>query len=76
MKKRVDVRVEGKIGDSVFLLISISAKGKKWTENHLPADAIRLGSGIGVEHRFIGDIVAGMRSDGLKVHNELQTQEV
>lgn len=52
---------------SVYLLTPVSPRGEAWATEHLPEDAQRLGSGIAVEHRYIGDIVQGIKSDGLTV---------
>ena len=35
--------------------------------DNLPEDAQTLGKAVAVEHRYIGDIVAGMKADGLVV---------
>ncbi len=52
---------------SIFLLRSHSANGDEWISAHIPDDAQTLGTAIAVEHRFIEDIVSGIRDDGLVV---------
>lgn len=52
---------------SIFLLTPVSAAGEAWANDHLPEDAARFGFGIAVEHRYIADIVDGIRNDGLEV---------
>jgi len=54
-------------GSSLFLLEPRTDAGVEWADTHLPADAQTFGSAIVVEHRFIGDIVAGIQADGLSV---------
>jgi len=57
------VRNEG----SIFLLTPHTDAARAWVEEHLPADAQTFGPAIVVEHRYIGDIVAGIQADGLEV---------
>ena len=39
-----------------------------WCDEHLPEDAPRwCGNSYAVEHRYVGDIVTGMREEGLVV---------
>ena len=65
MAASVDLFVEG--GGSVYLLRPVSAAGSVWVAMHIPFDAQWFGGAIVVEHRFIGDIVAGAINDGLRV---------
>lgn len=61
-----DVRVSG--GGSVFLVTPLSAAGKAWVEEHVHLEDWQwLGKGFGVEHRYIENLVDGMRGDGLSV---------
>jgi hypothetical protein len=62
---KTDLLVHG--GGSVYLLHPVSRRGHRWIAEHIAADATRLGDAVGVEHRYIGDIVAGAISDGLVV---------
>ncbi len=52
---------------SIFLLTPFTEAADAWAEEHLPEDAQRLGPAIVVEHRYIGDIIAGIQGDGLTV---------
>lgn len=53
---------------SIYTLKLESDAAKTWADENLPQDAQRIGtSGIVIEHRYISDIVAGMRGDGLVV---------
>lgn len=57
------VRNEG----TIFLLTPHSAEAEEWIEEHLPKDRQTWGSSVVVEHRFIADIVKGIRAEGLVV---------
>ena len=62
---RPDLLVSG--GGTLFLLFATSPRGDAWIEDHIPDDAQWFSGGVAVEHRYIGDIVAGAISDGLRV---------
>lgn len=64
-KLKVDVLVSG--GGTLYLVESVSDTGAEWMDEHLPEDAQTLGRAVAVEHRYIDDIVAGMKADGLVV---------
>lgn len=49
---------------SVYLLVPVSKAGEEWLENNLE-DTPRLGFGYAVEWRYIGEILEGMKNDGL-----------
>ena len=66
--------MNGKLNDvilwhdgSVTLMRPVSDAAEAWFAEHLPEDAPRLGPAVAVEWRFVDDIVAGMRADGLEV---------
>jgi hypothetical protein len=53
---------------NVFILYANSDAAKQWVVDHLPAEAATWGSsGVVIEHRYVGDIVAGIQGDGLTV---------
>ena len=52
---------------TIFLLQPLTAAAKEWVAEHLPEDHQTFGSSIAVEHRFILDIVDGIRNNGLRV---------
>ena len=54
-------------GSSLYLLTPVSDAAIAWADQHIDPDALGLGNAIAVEHRFIGDIIGGIRSDGLTV---------
>ena len=60
-----DFRVESY--GSIFLLQPLTPAANEWVAQHIPDDAQRWGGAIVVEHRFIMDIVVGIRGDGLSV---------
>lgn len=64
-KSKYDVIVSG--SGTIYLVHGISEAGKEWMTDHLPEDAQTLGKAVAVEHRYIEDIVNGMRNDGLNV---------
>ena len=63
--KKVDVEVSG--GGTVYLLSGLTEAGRSWMDENLPSDAQKLGEAVAVEHRYVGEIVQGMRDDGLRV---------
>ena len=52
---------------SVFLLYPVTSEAKDWVRDNIAADALYFGPSVAVEHRFISDIVDGIRADGLTV---------
>jgi hypothetical protein len=62
---RPDLIVSG--GGSIYLLFATSSLGEAWVNNHIPDDAQWFAGGVAVEHRYIGEIVAGAVADGLRV---------
>jgi len=54
-------------GGSIFLLQPLTEAARAWVSEHIPEDAQYFGSAVVVEHRYIGNIVAGIQNDGLTV---------
>ncbi len=54
---------------TIFLLQPITGRALTWVREHLPPDSPRFGAAVVVEHRFIADIVGGIRDDGLEVRS-------
>lgn len=52
---------------SVCLIDPQTELGKAWTKEHLPADALMMGSAYAVEPRYLVDILVGAQEDGLTV---------
>lgn len=65
MAKRTDLLVHGH--GSIYLLRPISRRGRRWIDMRISADRTEWASAIVVEHRYIGDIVAGAISDRLEM---------
>lgn len=68
---KTDFEVYGTPGAStVFLLTPKTDAARAWVAEHIPGDALTLGRGIAVEHRYIANIVNGIMRDGLTVTGE------
>lgn len=53
---------------TIYILNAETPAAQEWVEEHLPEDRMTWGpGGTVVEHRFIADIVEGVRRDGLVV---------
>jgi hypothetical protein len=52
---------------SIFLLQPLTPAAEFWIQEFLPPDHMSFGSAVVVEHRYISDIVEGIRNDGLVV---------
>jgi hypothetical protein len=64
-KRQPDLVVSG--GGTLYILTPVTDAGREWIDSNVDPDAQRWGDGIAVEHRYIGDIVAGAQGDGLVV---------
>ena len=60
-----DVTVIG--GGTVYLLHLHSREARDWVEQNVRGERQMLGQGLAVEHRYVLDVVLGMRADGLEV---------
>lgn len=52
---------------TIFLLHPLTAAAREWIAEHISDDAQRFGDAVVVEHRYIGDIIDGIKGDGLEV---------
>ncbi len=53
---------------SVYILYAETDAAKEWVSDNLPLDITTWGTnGVVIEHRYIGGIVNGIKSDGLEV---------
>jgi len=52
---------------TIYLLHPNTQAAQEWVEENLPADVQRFGGAVVVEHRYICDIIDGIRRDGLEV---------
>lgn len=62
---RADLLVHGE--GTVYLIHAVSPVGHAWIERHIVPDALRLGTAVAVEHRFIIEIILAAIHDGLVV---------
>ena len=61
-----DARVEG--GGTVYLVRPLTGRVSAWLREHTDADnSTWFGNALAVEHRYISDLVAGMRDACLAV---------
>jgi hypothetical protein len=67
-KRIVDFTVQNE--GSIFLLHPHTQAAQDWVSEHIPADAQRFGSAVVIEHRYICDIVDGIRALSLEVSND------
>ena len=68
MSQQADVHVSG--GGTVYLVHPLTQAAKDWIQEHVGQpgeDVSYLGDALAVEHRYVGDLVAGMQADGLVV---------
>jgi hypothetical protein len=53
---------------NICLLCPQTDEAREWVHDNLNVESWQyLGRNIGVDHRYIGDIVAGIQADGLSV---------
>ena len=52
---------------TVFLLRPLTPAAESWIDEQIPEDALNFGNAVVVEHRYISEIVEGIRNDGLAV---------
>lgn len=64
-KIAVDAFVENH--GTIFLVRSVSSFAEEWIRENVSEDSQYFGNALVVEHRYIGDLIEGMRSDGLTV---------
>jgi len=57
-------------GGTLYVLMPLSEGGREWIDGHIAEDAICIGSGVAVEHRYIEDILQGIVDDGLTIEGE------
>jgi hypothetical protein len=52
---------------TICLLHPLTPAAQNWIDGHLSSERLTFGDAVAVEYRFIADIVAGIRRDGLEV---------
>ena len=65
LRAKPDARVEGRNGDTVLLVRALTDSALAWLEEH--TDGQWLGNGLAVEHRYVADLVEGLRDAGFVV---------
>lgn len=65
----IDMDLQVEDHGTIFLLRPLSKVGQEWVDANVQQDdeTQYWGNAIVVEHRYIGDIVAGAKGDGLEV---------
>ena len=63
--RTVDFTVQNE--GSIFLLRPHTQAAQDWISEHIPPDAQRFGNAVVIEHRYICDIVDGIRADAFEV---------
>jgi hypothetical protein len=53
---------------SIVMLHTHTCEAEVWAREHLPEDALRYGRAVVIEPRYIADIVAGIRGDGMLIN--------
>ena len=52
---------------TIFIFTPLTPAAREWVAEFLPQDAQQWAGGVVIEHRYISDVVAGARRDGLEV---------
>lgn len=65
-----DFNVFGLRGDTVFILCANNDEAKAWLDENVQDDAQYFGRGIVVEHRYLDDLLEGIRGEGFTVETE------
>ena len=52
---------------SIAILTPLSEAANDWASDNWPDDAMQYAGGLVIEPRYAGDILAGIRADGLTV---------
>jgi hypothetical protein len=64
--RQPDITIQG--AGAIALIVPETDAGREWCEeNIVNEETIRFGGGIACEPRYLGDIVEGLRGDGLNV---------
>jgi hypothetical protein len=69
-KDRSDIKII-EDGGSVMLFVAKTEKGRRWMDDNIGDDSIRIGThGLAVEHRYVLPLARAMTEDGLSIHTE------
>ena len=64
-RDKVDFRVVDH--GTIFLLYANTRRARQWVKENLPPDHMKYADASVVEHRYIGDIIDGIRADDLDI---------
>ncbi len=65
LRPQTDVAISG--SGTIYLFHLLTETACDWMDWHVSEDRQMLGAALAVEHRYVADIVQGMRADGLSV---------
>ena len=52
---------------ALYLLIPNTVRAEQWVQDNLPQDHTKYDDASVIEHRYIGDIIDGIRADDLEI---------
>ena len=52
---------------SLYLLRPLTVHAAEWLEEHIEQNRQMFGTAVVVEHRYVADIVRGIRAEGLEI---------
>lgn len=62
----MDFNITG--GGTLYVLDPLTPRAKAWIKDHVDDNALTWGpNAIAIEHRYVADIIDGIRADGLEV---------
>jgi hypothetical protein len=61
---------------SLYLLRPLTVQAAKWLDEHIEQNRQMFGTAVVVEHRYVADIVHGIRADGLELDWRGRTRTV
>jgi hypothetical protein len=64
-QKQTDVAISG--SGTIYLFHLLTYGAQDWVDGHVSEDRQMFGTALAVEHRYVADLVQGMRADGLSV---------
>ena len=54
-------------GGSVYLLVPNTNDAQSWLNKNIGTDAVYLGKGLGIESRYVRQVLDGLMADGFTV---------
>ncbi len=62
-------------GGSICLLWAQTEEGKGWIKDNIDPEHQKWAAAVVIEHRFVGDIVNGIHTDGLTIKDVIDTRK-